>query len=138
VPPGRKAADSASLAPSPTLLSGFTADDVTPVGDIDFSKPSVATLTLSDGNMITITGAASGDKHWVQVQASKDAALNAKAAGRAFEIASYRFDAIFRPLEQLLVPKAPPAATKPSAPGATKPSPSKKPVPEKPAPAPSS
>ena len=130
VAPGRKAADSASLAPSPTLLSGLSADDVTPVGNIDFSKPSVATITLADGNVITMTGAASGDKHWVQLQASKDAALNAKVAGRAFEIASYRFDAIFRPLEQLLVPKAPPpAATKSSAPIATKPSLPKKPVP---------
>ena len=57
------------------------------------------------------------------MQASKDAALNAKAAGRAFEIASYRFDAIFRPLEQLLVPVAPRAANKPS--------PTKRPVPAK-------
>ena len=62
--------------------------------------------------MITITGAAAaavGDKHWIQLQASKDAALNAKTAGRAFEMAGYRYDAIFRPLEQLLVPKPPPA-----------------------------
>ena len=36
----------------------------------------------------------------------------AKAAGRAFEIAGYRYDAIFRPLEQLLVPKESPAAKK--------------------------
>ena len=56
--------------------------------------------------------------------------LDAKTAGRAFDIAGYRFDSIFRPLEQLLVPKAPPpaphkAATA-AAPGLT---PTKKPVP---------
>ncbi len=62
--------------------------------------------------MITLTGATSGDKHWVHVQATKDAALNMKAAGRAFEITGYRYDAIFRPLEQLLVPKELPAAKK--------------------------
>jgi hypothetical protein len=112
VPPGRKAADAASLAPSPTAFSGLTADDVTPVGDVDFSKASVATVTLADGNVITMTGAAVGDKHWVQLKASKDAALDAKTAGRAFDIAGYRFDAIFRPLEQLLVPKETPAAKK--------------------------
>jgi hypothetical protein len=39
------------------------------------------------------------------VQSSKDAALAQKAKDRAFEIASYRYDAIFRPLDQLLVPK---------------------------------
>jgi hypothetical protein len=115
VPPGRKAADAASLAPSPTAFSGLTADDVTPVGDVDFSKASVATVTLADGNVITMTGAAVGDKHWVQLKASKDAALGAKTAGRAFDIAGYRFDAIFRPLEQLLVPKETPAAKKGSA-----------------------
>jgi hypothetical protein len=111
VPPGRKAADPASLAPSPTTYSALTADDVTPAAGIDLSKATVATLTLSNGNVITMTGATSGDKHWVSLQASKDAALNATAAGRAFELSGYRFDAIFRPLEQLLVPKEPPPGT---------------------------
>jgi len=115
VPPGRKAADSVQLSPSPTAFSGLTADDVTPVGDVDFSKATVATVTLSDGNAITMTGAVVGDKHWVQLKASKDAALDAKAAGRAFDIAGYRYDEIFRPLEQLLVPKQTPAAKKESA-----------------------
>jgi hypothetical protein len=55
------------------------------------------------------------DKHWIQLQAAKDAALNAKVAGRAFDIAGYRYDAIFRPVEQLLVPKEPPPANKVSA-----------------------
>jgi hypothetical protein len=104
------------LAPSPATYGGLTADDVAPVGAIDFSKAAVATVTLSDGNVITMTGAASADKHWVQVRASKDAALDAKGSGRAFEIAGYRYDAIFRPLEQLLVPKEPPPAAHKSAP----------------------
>ena len=130
VPPGRKAAEAASLAPSPSTYSGLTADDVTPVGDVDFSKATVATVTLSDGNVITVTGATIGDKHWVQLKSSKDAALDAKAAGRAFDIAGYRFDAIFRPLEQLLVPKAPlPVAHKTAATASPSLSPTKKPVP---------
>ncbi|HWY94162.1 MAG TPA: DUF4340 domain-containing protein [Steroidobacteraceae bacterium] len=112
VPAGRKAADSVQLAPSPTAFSGLIVDDVTPVGDVDFSKATVATVTLSDGNVITLSGAVIGDKHWIQVKASKDAALDAKTAGRAFDVAGYRFDAIFRPLEQLLVPKEAPAAKK--------------------------
>jgi hypothetical protein len=114
-PPGRKPADSAVLAPSPTAFGGLTADDVARSGDIDFSKATVAVVTMSDGNVMTLSGATSGDKHWIQVQTTKDGALNAKTAGRAFEIASYRFDAIFRPLEQLLVPKPPPPAAKPGA-----------------------
>jgi hypothetical protein len=130
VPPGRKAADAASLAPSPSTYGGLTADDVAPAGGVDFSKATVTTVTLSDGNVITMMGAVVGDKHWVQLQASKDAALNARTAGRAFEITGYRFDGIFRPLEQLLVPKAPPPAAHKTAPAASPAlTPTKKPVP---------
>jgi hypothetical protein len=108
VPSGRKAADSAQLAPSPTTFGGLTADDVAAAGDLDFSKPSSVTVTMSDGNIVTFTGATIGDKRWIQVSATKDAALTAKSAGRAFEIPGYRFEAIFKPLEQLLVPKPTP------------------------------
>jgi hypothetical protein len=116
VPPKRTAADSQILAPSPTAFGNLSPDDVAQAGDIDFNKPSVATLTLLDGSVITFTGTAVGDKRWIQVTAPKDAALTAKAAGRAFEIAGYRYDAIFRPLEQLLVPLPPPPEKKPAAP----------------------
>jgi hypothetical protein len=108
VPSGRKAADSQQLAPSPTTFGGLTADDVAAAGDLDFSKSSIVTVTMSDGNIVTFTGATIGDKRWIQVTATKDAALTAKTAGRAFEIPTYRFEAIFKPLEQLLVPKPTP------------------------------
>jgi uncharacterized protein DUF4340 len=117
VPSGRQAAESNALAPSPTAFSNLNDDDVSALGDIDFSKPSTVTLTLSDGSVITLTGAAVGDKRWIEVAAPKDAALSAKANGRAFQIASYRYDQIFKPLEQLLVPKPAPSA-KPALPGA--------------------
>ncbi|HMD28512.1 MAG TPA: DUF4340 domain-containing protein, partial [Steroidobacteraceae bacterium] len=108
VPSGRKAADSQQLAPSPATFGGLTADDVAAAGDLDFSKPSIVTVTMSDGNIVTFTGATIGDKRWIQVTATKDAALTAKTAGRAFEIPAYRFEAIFKPLEQLLLPKPTP------------------------------
>jgi|GEM_PF-983724 len=122
VPSGRQAADPNTLAPSPTAFSNLNDDDVAPIADIDFSKPSTVTLTLSDGSVITLTGAAVGEKRWIQIAAPQDATLSTKTSGRAFEIASYRYDQIFRPLEQLLVPKPAPAA-KP-APSAAKPVPS--------------
>jgi hypothetical protein len=119
-PSGRQPADPQTLAPSPTTLSSLAAEDVAPAGDIDFSKPSVVTVTLADGSVLTLTGAVVGDKRWIQVAAPKDASLNAKTQARAFEIAPYRYDAIFRPLEQLLVPK-------PAVPDAKKPPPAPKP-----------
>ena len=132
VPSGRQAADSDALAPSPSMFSNLNDDDVAPAGNIDFSKPSIVTVTLSDGSAITFTGAAAGEKRWIQVAAPKDAALSAKANGRAFEIASYRYDQIFKPLEQLLVPKPAPSAkpaepsAKPAAPDAKSPPSAKK------------
>jgi hypothetical protein len=126
-PSGRQAADEQTLTPSPTILSSLAAEDVAAVGDIDFSKPSVVTITMSDGGTLTFTGAVIGDKHWIQVAASKDTALNAKATGRAFEIAGYRYDLIFKPLEQLLVPKPVPPSAKPVPLGAKKPAPAPKP-----------
>ena len=123
VPSGRTAAEPQALAPSPTTFSNLTADDVAAADSIDFSKPSNVTVTLSDGNVITFTGIAAGDKRWLQVAASEDAALTAKSKGRAFEISNFRYDAIFRPIEQLLVPKpapAPPGAKLPHKPAPTK------------------
>jgi len=55
--------------------------------------------------IVTLDGVASGDKRWIEVRSSKDAALAQKAKDRAFQIANYRYDAIFRPLDQMLVPK---------------------------------
>ncbi len=114
VPTGRKAADSAALAPSPTALSALTADDVAPAGDVDFSKATVATVTLSDGNVITVTGAAVGDKHWIQLQRQQGCGARAPRPPAAHSklpaTVTTRFSG---PLEQLLVPKAtPPGAAK--------------------------
>jgi hypothetical protein len=128
VPNGRQAADPQTLAPSPTMLGNLAADDVAAAGDIDFSKPSKTVVTLADGGVITLTGAVIGDKRWIQVAAPKDASLSAKTNGRAFEIATYRYDGIFKPLEQLLVPKpAVPDTKKPVPSNAKKPASAPKP-----------
>ena len=78
---------------------------------MDFGRPSQAIFTLSDGNVLTLTGTAVGDKRWIEVQA--DEGRRARREGRRIarsRSASYRYDAIFRPLEQLLVPKETEAA----------------------------
>jgi hypothetical protein len=108
-PADRKPLDGSALAPSQTTFTGLSAEDVAPVDGIDFGRPLVATVTLTDGEVLTLTGVVAGSKHWLQVRSSKDQALTARAQGRAFEVPSYRYDAIFKPLEQFLVPKPPPA-----------------------------
>ena len=138
VPGGRKALDSQQLAPSSATFGALAADDVAAVGDLDFSKPSIVTVTMSDGNVVTFTGATIGGKRWIQVSQTKDAAFTAKTAGRAFEISDYSYDAIFKPLEQLLVPKpASPVEEKRAAAGKA-PANSKATAPKKSAPAPAS
>ena len=112
LPSGRKPVDAKLLAPSPTAFSTLSAEDVAATSGIDFTQPSQVTVTETDGSTITFTGAVSGDKRWIRILAPQDAALTAKATARAFEIDGYRYDAIFRPLEQLLVPKEAPAEAK--------------------------
>jgi hypothetical protein len=136
VPSGRKAAESQLLAPSPTTFGGLTADDVGAPGDLDFSKPSTVTLTMSDANIVTFTGTAIGDKRWIQVTATKDAALTARTAGRAFAIPAYRYESIFKPLEQLLVPKVKPAEKSPPRAGQASPTKNGAAAPKKSAPTP--
>jgi hypothetical protein len=123
VPAGRKALDGHALAPSPSTFGGLTAEDVAAASDIDFGKSSQANLTLADGNVIGITGAIAGEKRWILVKAGKDAELAAKVQGRAFEIAPYRYDAIFKPLEQLLEPKPAPNPGKSASKSAPAPAP---------------
>lgn len=120
LPAGRKALDAKALAPAESTLSGLTAEDATPAKDLDFGQSSQAIFTLENGDIVTLTGAAIGDKRWIEVHSAKDAALDAKAENRAFEVASYRYEAIFRPLDQLLVPKESKPADKPGAPGRKK------------------
>jgi hypothetical protein len=105
VPAGRAPLDAKALAPSPLGFGALTADDVVPAETIDFSTAAVAVVTRTDGEVITATGAATGDQRWLRLSAARDAAFNAKTQGRAYAVPRYRYDAIFRPLEQLLQPK---------------------------------
>jgi hypothetical protein len=73
-------------------------------------------VMLTDGRVLTLVGTTVSDKHWIQVTSNKDADLTAKTQGRAFEIASYRYDEIFKPLEQLL--ESPPQKTPAASPKA--------------------
>ena len=112
VPAGRKAQEAQTLAPAASIFTGLSADDVAQASAIDFSKPMIAVITEKDGTVITVTGAVVGDKHWIEFAGVKDQAFAAKSKGRAYELASYRYDGILRPIEQLLIAKEPPPEKK--------------------------
>jgi hypothetical protein len=106
LPPGRKPlSDASMIGPSPTTFGGLDATDVAQAATVDFTHPSTAVVTVKSGASYTVLGAVAGERHWLQIASSPDAALNVKTAGRAYEVPGYRFDAIFRPLEKLLLPK---------------------------------
>lgn len=69
-------------------LAGLTALDVAPVGGIDFNSAAVATVTLTDGSVLTLRGTQAGDTRWVTNASNKDV---------AFQVASSSFAAIFAP-----------------------------------------
>ena len=121
VPSGREANDAATLAPSPSTFNAIPADDVAAASSIDFAKPAVLDIAMLDGSTYAITGTVIADKHWITLTASKDDALNERSRGRAFEIAGYRYDALFRPLEQLLKAKPLAKSAKSASPATLKP-----------------
>jgi hypothetical protein len=106
VPRGRLPVGANALAPSPVAFGAMTADDVAAVASIDFSTPATAVITRADGEVLTVNGAVSGEQRWLRFSTTHDAEFAAKTRGRAYAVPRYRYDAIFRPLEQLLQPAA--------------------------------
>jgi hypothetical protein len=85
--------------------------------------PARATFRTFDGLTLDLSGHQEGDQRFIALTAqasSKDhedeaKALNARLAGWEFEIPSYKYDSLFRPLDDLL--KKPPEPVKPAAKG---------------------
>jgi hypothetical protein len=77
-------------------FGALSALDVAPADSIDLKGATIATITLTDGGLITLSGVTVQDKHWLTVASTKDAGLNDKARGRAFEISASRYDSIFK------------------------------------------
>jgi hypothetical protein len=89
---------------NPSLLN---AEDVAPLDTVDFNKPLNASVNLPDGTAVSLTGAAVGDKRWIQIDAAKNPTLAEKTRRRAFAIATYQYDSLFHP------PAEKPLAAKP-------------------------
>lgn len=110
--PAPAAKDGSSGAPAGTTIASSTS-----------ATPKPATPAAAPGTP------ASAAKSAAEVRAESDA-LAKRTSGWAYAIPGYKYDTIFRPLEQLLQPLTPPKPAKPA--GAAKPAPAPKPAPPAP------
>lgn len=78
VPRGRAAASSMSLNGQADALTAFSFDDMRPVPATPPAATDHATFRTFDGQVFKLAGRKEGDKAWVTVTASRDAALAAK------------------------------------------------------------
>ena len=119
IPKGRELGDPSAAAAQAGVLAGLQLDDVRRTGTLKavahsrFQTRDGLTLILSgiqEGEQRYITVAATGAGS-AAVQRAQD--LNARLSEWEFEVPGYRYDSLFRPLEQLLkpLPAKPPAAT---------------------------
>jgi hypothetical protein len=120
IPKGRELSDPTAPASQAGVLAGLQLDDVRKAGSLKAAAHS--RFLTSDGLTLTITGIPEGELRYITVAAAAEGAgarqraqdLNAKLSGWEFEVPGYRYDTLFRPLEQLLKPlPAKPAAAKP-------------------------
>jgi hypothetical protein len=117
IPKGRTLSDPAASASQASALTGLQLDDVRKAGTLQ--AMAHGRFLTGDGLTLAIAGIQEGELRYITVTASGAGAaaqqraqdLNAKLAGWEFEVPGYRYDTLFRPLEQLLKPlPAKPAA----------------------------
>ena len=140
IPKGRELANPTAADPIAGSLSGLTLDDAqhAPATAPDPKALSHATFHTFDGLALDVTGRKDGSRTLISVAASsadkstqsqaqaQAQALLARTQGWEFEIPAYKYDAIFRPLEDLLqkppepAKKAAKADTRKSAPQTAK------------------
>jgi hypothetical protein len=119
IPKGRELSDPAAPASQAGALAGLQLDDVRKAGSL---KAVAHSRFLSrDGLTLSLAGIQDGELRYLTVAASGTGAaaqraqdLNARLSGWEFEVPGYRYDTLFRPLEQLLkpLPAKPAAAAK--------------------------
>ncbi len=119
IPKGRELSNPTAADPIAGSLGGLTIDDAqhaaAPPGDP--KAISHATFHTFDGLQVDVSGRKDGNRTLISVSASSSdkasatqaQSLTARTQGWEYEIPSYKYDAIFRPLEDLLkkLPAAP-------------------------------
>jgi hypothetical protein len=127
VPRGRSAGPDSTLEALAAAFAGFTLEDVRDAAVAAPANGPRLTLSTFDGLELQLRGIEDGQRRFIAIEAS--AAPDSRAAteagqlaqrfkGHEFEIAAYRYSTLFRPLEEMLAPKAGdgPKAAVPAAP----------------------
>ena len=110
LPKGRELNDAAAPAAQAGALAGLQLDDVRKAGSL--KALAHGRYQTRDGLTLAIAGIQDGELRYITVAASaagpaaqqRAQDLNAKLSGWEFEVPGYRYDTLFRPLEQLLKP----------------------------------
>jgi FlaG/FlaF family flagellin (archaellin) len=117
VPKGRELSSPSAANPLAGTLAAFTLDDVRRAPANAPEATERVTYQTFDGLQLVLTGHKDGDRRYVTLAPSSTAKetaeeaqkLDAKVKGWEFEIPGYKYDSIFRPVEELLAPKPEPA-----------------------------
>jgi len=131
VPKGRELSSPAAADPIAGSLAGLTLDDVRRATDTAPAPAAAvphATFRTFDGLEVEVTGHKDGDKSLVRLaprSTTKETEAEARSLaerlqGWEFELPSYKYDGMFRPLEDLLkkLPEPPAKPAKPAQDGA--------------------
>jgi hypothetical protein len=110
VPKGRELTSPGAGNAAAGDLTSFQLDDVRHAAAADAKPAASATFRTFDGLEVKVDGFVEGDRHFVALTASSTAketegeaqTLAARGKGWQFEVPPYKYDALFRPLEQLL------------------------------------
>lgn len=115
LPKGRELSYPAAANAVAGELAAFDFDDVrkAPAGDAATKPAASATFRSFDGLEVEVDGWKEDDRHYVAIAArstGKESADDAKSLaarvnGWQFEIPGYKYDRLFKPLEELLKPK---------------------------------
>jgi hypothetical protein len=114
IPKGRELSSASAANGVAGELVSFTLDDLRKAPDAaPASKPETATFRTFDGLEVVLTGQKDGDRRYVslaprstaQETATEAQTLEARVKGWQYEIPGYKYDQLFKPLEDLLKPR---------------------------------
>jgi Domain of unknown function (DUF4340) len=118
IPKGRELASAGAGDSVGSVFAALEADDVRrpPAAPADAAKPDHAIFRTFNGLELDVTGRTEGVHHYITLAArstakesqAEAADINARFNGWQLEIPSYKYEAMFTPLEQRLKPLEPP------------------------------